>query len=113
MYKKIVSSMIVTFTVVITGCANTTHVQTGKQIMLIDEVSNPLIVTSYGAGVYEQIGLKGDYELYRPLAAETTNYAGSNNRYIGVKDIGKSSEVCIPDSMNFFWCTTARTKLIK
>ncbi|KAA8677694.1 hypothetical protein MID13_20970 [Vibrio gigantis] len=98
---------------VLTGCTNVTHVETGKQILLLEEVSNAALLTSYQPGVYEQMGMKDGYELYRPVAAETTNYIGSQNRYIAVKEIGNESEVCIPDSLNFFWCTTAPTKMIK
>lgn len=95
------------------GCTNVTHVETGKQILLLEEVSNAALLTSYQPGVYEQMGVKDGYELYRPVAAETTNYIGSQNRYIAVKEIGDESEVCIPDSLNFFWCAIAPTKLIK
>ncbi|MEZ8252767.1 hypothetical protein CWO04_03710 [Vibrio splendidus] len=109
--KHVIIFVSLTFSLV--ACTNVTHVETGKQILLLEKVSNAALLTSYQPGVYEQMGMKDGYELYRPVAAETTNYVGSQNRYIAVKEIGDKSEVCIPDSLNFFWCAEAQTKLIK
>ncbi len=95
------------------GCVSTTHLKTGKQIYLMEAVSEPLILSKYGAGVYEQFGKRDDYELYMPVLAEVSNYIASNNRYLAVKNIGLSSEVCIPDSMNLLWCSIVPTKQIK
>lgn len=111
-YRVIIGALIASVAI-LQGCANTVHKRTGKQIILMEEVSQPLIVSKYGPGVYEQSGEKDGYELYIPVAADVTNYVGSGNRYIAVKNIGPNSEVCIPDSLNLFWCTKAPTKLIK
>ncbi|MBW3696062.1 hypothetical protein EK599_10160 [Vibrio sp. T187] len=109
--KKILFTAVAS--ILLSACSTQVHVQSNKTIKLEESIDRPLILAKAGVGLYQKIGVTGEYELYEPVAAERRNFTGNKHQYIGVIGAGTpDSLVCLPDSMNFFHCSKKKTSVV-